>query len=349
MTQDQLFMMRALQLARWGEGHTSPNPMVGAVLAHGSRIIGEGYHARVGEAHAEVKAIASVDEADRSLIPESTLYVTLEPCCIHGRTPPCTDLILRERIPRVVVGASDHTPGVYGQSLDLLRRHGVEVLSDVCAEAAAWLARPRTVFVTQQRPFITLKWALSQDGFIGKDGQQVKLSNALAMRWVHRLRYRCDALMIGSGTVLSDNPYLTNRYYGEKHPVRIILDRRGRLRSLPLRMWETAGETLVFVREEHADGYPGHITVLPLADGGDHLLDVLSRLHARGVAHLLVEGGAALLETFLREELWDEAFVSVSPVFLGEGVRGPSGLSQRPDESFRIGSDGYHWFRRVEN
>lgn len=335
-------MTRALQLASLGEGFTSPNPMVGAVLVHADRIIGEGYHARVGEAHAEVNALDAVMEQDRHLISNSTLFVTLEPCCIHGRTPPCTDLIIRHKIPKVVVGASDYTPGVYGRSLEILRQAGVEVVTGVCAQDAAWLARPRNVFVTLERPFITLKWAQSQDGFIGKEGGQVQLSNPLSLRWVHRLRHRCDAILIGSGTALIDNPQLTNRLYGTKQPIRVILDRRGRLRHQAMQLWNHAAPTWVFTGDS-PEGYPKHVRVILLEEGRDGVLDVVTVLHTEGVSNLLVEGGRDVLLEFLKHSFWDEAYVAVCPVLLSTGVRGPEGMGLAEDD-FSIGNDTWSWY-----
>ncbi|RMF32110.1 MAG: bifunctional diaminohydroxyphosphoribosylaminopyrimidine deaminase/5-amino-6-(5-phosphoribosylamino)uracil reductase RibD, partial [Bacteroidetes bacterium] len=223
---DEVFMRRCFDLARLGAGRVSPNPMVGAVLVYEGRIIGEGWHRRYGGAHAEVNALASVAPSDRALIRRSTLYVSLEPCCIHRKTPPCTNLILREGIPRVVVSCLDPTPEVNGRGLELLREGGVEVRVGVLEEEGRRLIRFREAFVRHGRPFVLLKFACSRDGFLGKPGEQIWISNPWTKRWVHRCRAAADAILVGTRTARTDNPQLTTRLFFGDSPLRIVLDRR---------------------------------------------------------------------------------------------------------------------------
>lgn len=341
-------MSRAFQLARLGEGNTSPNPMVGAVLVAGGRIIGEGYHARHGGPHAEVKAVRSVNERDKRLIPESSLYVTLEPCCTHGRTPPCTDLILQERIPRVVIAHRDFSPGISGRSVQLLRKHGIEVVEHVLEEEGRHLAARRNVYVARHRPYILLKYAMSVDGFIGKESHQVMLSNAASWRLVHRLRQSLDAIMVGTGTVLTDNPQLTNRLFWGKEPIRVIPDLHGRL-SLDSRVFQGPGPTWLF-RSKHlsvSGKLPAQVRVFGLDPQEDTLPQILSLLADESVTGLLVEGGMKLLRSFLASGLWDEAVVATCADFIADGIPNP-GFLQQPEDMFRLGDNTLYWFRNQE-
>ena len=212
MTQDEKYISRCIQLAKNGQCNTPPNPMVGAVIVYQDRIIGEGYHIRCGEGHAEVNAIASVK--DESLLRQSTLYVSLEPCSHYGKTPPCADLIIRKGIPRVVVGCTDPFPLVSGRGIQKLRDAGVEVKVGVLEQECKDLIRRFVTFNLKQRPYITLKWAQSADGFIDvlrQEGTPVKLSSPLTSMYVHKLRAEHQAILVGRKTALLDNPSLTVR------------------------------------------------------------------------------------------------------------------------------------------
>lgn len=228
---DSLYMRRCLQLAAMAEGHTSPNPMVGAVVVYDGRIIGEGYHRCCGEAHAEVNAIASV--RDKSLLSRSTLYVSLEPCSHFGKTPPCCDLVISCGIPRVVVGCLDPFPQVAGRGVARLREHGVEVTVGVLEDECRRLNRVFMTFQLKARPYILLKWAQSADGFMDYNRQSeelpARLSDDITRVWVHRLRAVSDAILVGTNTVLKDNPSLTVRYWSGRNPLRVTIDRHGRI------------------------------------------------------------------------------------------------------------------------
>lgn len=321
------YMARCFALARCGAAHTSPNPMVGAVVVHDGRIIGEGYHRKYGEAHAEVNAIRSV--RDRSLLKEATIYVSLEPCSHYGKTPPCSELIVREQIPRVVIGCLDPYPEVSGRGVRMLREAGVEVVTGVLeAEAKALNA----TFITRQtkdRPYVILKWAQSADGYIDRvrtdpSVPPVMLSSPYTLLRVHRLRSEASAIMVGTNTALLDNPSLTVRHWSGKSPLRVMIDQH--LRIPPhYHLLDGSVRTLVFTGKA-ADDRPNveyvrtdfSLPVLP---------QVLSCLNRNKVNLLMVEGGTNLLTQFLETSLCDEVRIETAPVLLGSGVKAPELLS----------------------
>ena len=226
------YMARCISLARNGIGNVAPNPMVGAVIVHQGKIIGEGYHRKYGEAHAEVNAIASV--RDESLLKEATIYVSLEPCSHYGKTPPCAELIIKKQIPRVVIGCLDPFPEVSGRGVRMLCEAGVEVVTGVMEEEARELNRVFMTFQEKRRPYIYLKWAQSADGFMDRlrtnnSLPAVVLSSSETLRRVHHLRANVAAIMVGTQTALLDNPSLTVRHWAGKSPVRVVLDRTLRI------------------------------------------------------------------------------------------------------------------------
>lgn len=274
MEVDELYMRRALCLAGNGLLDASPNPMVGAVLVDPSgKIIGEGWHRRCGEGHAEVNAVASV--ADTSLLRNATMYVTLEPCSHYGKTPPCASLIIEKGIPRVVIGCLDPFEKVAGRGVRMLKDAGVEVVTGCLEKECLELNEKFVTSHRRKRPFVTLKWAESADGYI--DG---KISTPLTSMLTHRLRATHDAILVGSGTVLADNPRLDTRLYAGHSPLRVILDRRGRVKDA------VDGTTIIY-REFSS------------------LNDVLEDLYKRGITSVLVEGGAELHRSFIDSGLWD--------------------------------------------
>lgn len=287
-------MRRALELARHGELDASPNPMVGAVIVDPSgRIIGEGWHRRCGEGHAEVNAVASVGNPES--LRDSTMYVTLEPCSHYGKTPPCAELIVRMGIPRVVIGTLDPFAKVAGRGVARLLEAGVEVETGMLEKECRELNRKFMTAHSCHRPYITLKWAQSADGFI--DGH---ISTPLNSMLVHKLRATHDAILVGSGTALSDNPALDTRLFAGKSPLKVVLDRRGRVGG-DLRMFGE-GETVV------------------MSDYGS-IAEAMHTLYERGVTSVLVEGGARIHEAFIKENLWDEIRVEVSPEEIKGHVR----------------------------
>ena len=296
MQTDEKYMRRALELARHGELDASPNPMVGAVIVDPSgRIIGEGWHRRCGEGHAEVNAVASVK--DPSMLRDATMYVTLEPCSHYGKTPPCADMIVEKGIPRVVIGTLDPFAKVSGRGVAKLLAAGVEVSTGMLEDECRELNRKFMTAHRLHRPYITLKWAQSADGYI--DG---RISTPVTSVAVHKMRATNDAILIGSGTALADNPTLTTRDFAGKSPVKVVLDRRRRLPA-DLRLFND-GEVIV------------------LSDCRN-LSEVMERLYDRGLTSVLVEGGAEILGSFLSEDLWDEIRVEVSPVCIDGKVKAP--------------------------
>ncbi len=319
-------MWRCLQLAAKGVGSVGCNPMVGAVIVEGGEIIGEGFHRKYGEAHAEVNAIDAVKEPDR--LANATMYVSLEPCAHYGKTPPCAELIVEKKIPRVVVATTDPNPAVTGKGIEIMRRAGVEVAIDVLKTEADELNR---VFMTNQvygRPYVVLKWAQSGDGYVDAnrvegDGQSaVVFSNDVSSVFVHKLRTQIQGIMVGTNTAALDNPKLTSRNWFGPNPVRIVVDRGGRLKP---DLWLFDGEVRTIVITELRD-YPIS------GDGIEHVVvdfsknineNILKALYAKGICSLMIEGGTRLLNGFIEDGLWDEAFVEVASKNIGDGVRAP--------------------------
>lgn len=315
------FLTRCNQLACLPGAAVEPNPRVGAVVVHAGRIIGEGWHQQFGGPHAEVHAVAAVAEADRHLLPDATLYVSLEPCNHHGKTPPCTGLILQHRIPRVVIGSLDPNPQMQGKSVAHLHAQGVEVI--VAADQGPALAINRHFWTNQnlRRPHITLKWAQSPDGFIAaRDAQGKPIRTAItgpeAARWVHHLRHDHHAILVGAGTALTDDPALNTRHWPGRNPIGILLDRRlevprtAQLFSLPQ----------VIVVNDHRDALDGHVRYV---QAGGNPAEFIPMLFALGIGSILVEGGAQVHNAFLEAGLWVDAFVLYGENKLGDGLSAP--------------------------
>ncbi len=308
-------MRRALQLARCGAGYVSPNPMVGAVIVCDCRIVGEGYHRCFGEGHAEVNAVASV--VDKSVLTNSTMYVTLEPCSHYGKTPPCAQLIIDMGIPRVVVGCGDPNERVSGRGIAMLRNAGVEVVSGVLAdECEALNARFMTAHKSH-RPYVTLKWAQSADGYLDckrtADDRPVKFSTPLGQQAVHGLRSMYDAILVGSGTALADNPRLDVRMIEGRSPVRVLLDRGGRVSPDA----NILSDGTVYFCSRERDDLPDGVDC-EICDADVDLRQVLYALRRRGITSVLVEGGARILSSFIDSGLWDDARIEVSEMMLGD-------------------------------
>lgn len=289
-TTDERYMRRALQLAAYGAGHVSPNPMVGAVIvAPGGRIIGEGYHRRYGEAHAEVNAMRSVAPSDSGLISESTVYVTLEPCSHYGKTPPCAAMLCERGVRRVVIGTGDPNPRVCGRGTAMLRAAGIEV-SEHCLEAECREINVRFFTAhTLRRPWILLKWAETSDGSMaGKDGSPIAISSPLTLSLMHAERAMCDAILTGTNTLLSDNPELTTRLWPGHSPRPVVFD------SPRLRAANTHRHLKVFDRDP---------IILDPATDLESNMRLLFEDH--GITSLMVEGGRTLLDSFISRQLYD--------------------------------------------
>lgn len=334
---DETCMRRCFSLARLGAGYTSPNPMVGAVLVHNGRIIGEGYHKAYGQSHAEVNAVNSVAPEDKKLLPFSTLYVSLEPCTIFGNTPPCTNLILEKKIPKVVISCLDHTPGVNGTGVERLRAGGVEVVVGTLEKEGQWLSRFRNTFVRENRPYIILKFAQSANGmFAPLENRQHWLSNPFSRRLAHKWRSEVDAILIGAHTARTDNPQLTNRLWYGKSPTRIVLSRSGLLPQT-LGVLDKAAPTLLACTSPTAlpENPAG---LIRLQDVEHPIAALLEELANRKLATLLVEGGIKTIEHFIQAGYWDEARVITGSGHLYPGRPGPQ-LPYAPVSRIRLGSD----------
>ena len=321
MTIDEKYIKRCIELASNGLCNAAPNPMVGAVIVYKDRIIGEGYHACCGQGHAEVNAIASVKERD--LLKDATIYVSLEPCSHYGKTPPCADLIIRTGIPRVVVGCVDPFSKVSGRGIQRLRDAGVEVKVGVLEKECQHLIRRFVTFNLKQRPYITLKWAQSADGFIDvkrEGGQPVVLSTPITSAYVHKQRAEHKAILVGRRTALLDNPSLTTRHWYGKNPLRLVIDRE---LSLPndLRLFDGQTETIVFTAKAKEASH--NLIYIQLNFNDDILPQIMNVLYERKIQSLLVEGGSCLLQSFLNAGLWDEIYVEHAQKVLQDGVKSP--------------------------
>lgn len=313
MQTHELYMRRCIELAQLGRQHAAPNPMVGAVIVCDGRIIGEGYHAVCGKGHAEVNAIASVRPADKPLLTQSTLYVSLEPCAHYGKTPPCALLIIRTGIPRVVVGCVDPFAKVQGRGIEMLRKAGVEVTVGVLEAECRELNRRFITAQTLHRPYITLKWARSADGFIDRwretpEQRPARLSSPYTQLRTHQLRSLHQAILVGHGTLQADRPRLNLRLWSGEQPRPVVLGR--------------------VAEGELPSGWLAYADV-------STALEELYR--SEGVQSLLVEGGAQTLQSFIDQGLWDEAWVELSPEVLGSGVpepRMPVGVKVEPTQFY---------------
>lgn len=320
---DAVYMNRCLELAQRAEGYTRPNPMVGAVLVHADRVIGEGYHHNYGSAHAEVSCLESVDPSDRHLIPDSTMYVNLEPCAHYGLTPPCATRLISEKIRKVVIANVDPFREVDGKGVTIMREMGIDVETGLLAPEGLWLNRRFFCFQTKKRPYIILKWARSSDGFIAHPGgKKARISSPDSITMSHKWRSREAAIMVGYLTALNDNPQLTARQWHGRQPLRIALDRNLTLPQQYNLFNEDAATWIVNEQRETISGQVHYIQV-PFAN---LLPALLTRLHEANILSLIVEGGGQLLNSFLAAGLWDEARVVTSPQPLEQGITAPLGL-----------------------
>ena len=316
--QDELYMMRCLQLAAMAEGQTSPNPMVGAVIVFDGKIIGEGYHHRAGEPHAEPNAIASV--ADESLLKEATMYVSLEPCSHWGKTPPCADLIVRKGLKKVVVATLDPNPKVAGRGVKILKDAGIEVVVGVMEKEARWLNRRFMTVQEKRRPYVILKWAETEDGLIDvcreeKGGGPIKISNSVTKTLNHQVRVEEDAIMVATKTALLDDPHLTVTKWTGKNPVRVLLDRSLRVPA-DYRIFDSAAKTIVFTNAQctmHNVQFGDNVEFVGVEFDDKLVQSIMDELYKRGIMSIIIEGGAQWLQTVIDSGLWDEARVERGP------------------------------------
>lgn len=332
----EFFMLRALELAALGKGFARPNPVVGCVITHQGRIIGEGWHRQYGGPHAEVKAINAV--ADKSLLPESTVYVTLEPCSHFGKTPPCANLLIEHQVKKVIICNHDPNPLVAGRGIKLLREAGIEVEIGFLAAKGSVLNRRFFTFHEQQRPYVVLKWAQTADGFLAKAGYEpAPVSGKLAKKLVHKWRTEEAAILVGTRTAQFDNPKLNVREWNGPDPVRLVIDNNLSL-SENLHLFDRSQPTIVYnnLRNEQLHE---NLQLVRLEPGAGFLPQLLSDLYHRQIQSVLVEGGTFLLEAFIKENLWDEARIFRSPQRFGDGITAPRLSLDTLTESTFIGED----------
>lgn len=319
MTPDEFFMQRAIELAKLGIGLVSPNPRVGCVIVYDNRIVGEGWHKKFGEAHAEVNAIESV--ADKSLLKESTVYVNLEPCSHFGKTPPCADLLIQHQVKKVVVSNLDTNPQVAGNGVKKLTMAGVEVLVGVLEKAGRELNKRFFTFMEKQRPYIILKWAQTANGFIAQKNFESKwISNEFSRQLVHQWRSEEDAVLVGTRTASHDNALLTVRDWSGRNPTRIVIDRFLRLNS-HLHLFDKKVKTIcynVLKHEEHKN------LLFVRLDENNFLQELTADLTKQKIQSVIVEGGTQTLQHFIDAQLWDEARVFTASRTFGEGISAPT-------------------------
>jgi diaminohydroxyphosphoribosylaminopyrimidine deaminase / 5-amino-6-(5-phosphoribosylamino)uracil reductase len=340
-------MYRCIELARLGAGNVAPNPMVGAVLVHDQRIIGEGYHQQYGAAHAEVNCIDSVAEADKQFISQSTLYVSLEPCAHFGKTPPCADLIIRNNIPKVVIGCRDPFNEVNGKGIERLQSAGVTIICGVLENECKELNRRFFTFHMQHRPFIILKWAQTADGKINSGtAERLFISNDISNRLVHKWRSEEQAILIGTNTALLDDPSLNVRLAKGNNPIRLVVDMDLKLPQT-LKIFNGSQRTIIFNTVKYEEG--DAVAYYQVTSDVNIVQQVMNACYELKIQSLLVEGGAKLLQAFIDDDSWDEArVITNTELFVGEGLHAPS-LKQQPVEQQRILTDTISYFRRNVN
>jgi len=337
MNNHQLYMRRCFELARLGAGYVSPNPMVGAVIVHKGKIIGEGYHQQYTYEHAEVNAINSVKKKNKALLRASTIYVSLEPCCFKGHTPPCSDLILQHQIPTVVISCLDENPKVAGKGVQQLKDGGCKLIVGILEEEGKRLIQSHRTLTTQQRPYIILKYAKSKDGFMGLEDQQVWLSNPLSKRLVHKWRHEVDALLVGTRTALLDDPKLNNRLYFGSSPLRIAIDTKDKI-PITHHLLDDAIPTWIFGSKNTPKKEFKKTSFIQGKFDESLIKEILNQLVKNKKGILLIEGGARTLQSFIDLNLWDEARIFHAPQKLMKGIKAPK-LTIPPYDKIQIGDN----------
>lgn len=353
-------MLRCIELARKGTGSTAPNPMVGAVLVHHDSIISEGYHEHYGAAHAEVNCInQAISNGYAELLKQSTIYVSLEPCAHFGKTPPCADLIIQHKIPKVVIGCLDPFAEVNGKGIDKLKAAGIEVVKDVLKNECMELNKRFFIFHQQKRPYIILKWAQtkngkiaaslnpSQGGTLNSDNQRLFISNDLTNRLVHQWRSEEASILAGTNTALMDDPQLTNRYFNNRQPIRLVLDKELKLPASS-RLMNMDAPTIIFNYQKHAEeGQPKYYQI---SKDENAVHQIIKALYRQNIQSVLVEGGAQLLQSFINEGLWDEARVITNEELLVEhGLSAPALFNQSLISEQQVLSDAIKVYKNLQS
>ncbi|MBS1917171.1 MAG: bifunctional diaminohydroxyphosphoribosylaminopyrimidine deaminase/5-amino-6-(5-phosphoribosylamino)uracil reductase RibD [Bacteroidetes bacterium] len=340
-------MLRCLQLAQQGTGYVAPNPMVGAVLVNGERIIGEGFHQQYGHAHAEVNCINSVKKEDEGLIPKSTLYVSLEPCAHYGKTPPCADLIIKNKIPKVVIGCRDPFAEVNGKGIEKLLAAGVEVVQDVLEKECIGINKRFFTFYTKHRPYIILKWAESANGTIGSYRERVLISNEFSNRIVHKWRSEEASILVGTNTAMIDDPSLNVRLWKGPNPVRLVVDMD---LSLPqhLHVFDQQQKTIVFNSIKHEE--QNNLLYYQVTHDVNLVHQIVYALYQLKLQSVLVEGGAKLLQSFIDENMWDEArIIRNGELIIDNGISAPHLSEAKLIAEEKIFSDRVSYFSNLKS
>ncbi len=338
MHSDGHYMLRCLELAQLGLGKVAPNPMVGAVIVYDDKIIGEGYHQKYGEAHAEVNAVNSVH--DKSLLKDSTIYVSLEPCSHHGKTPPCADLLVKHQFKKVVIACQDTFSEVSGKGIQCLRDAGIKVIVGVLEEEARELNKRFFTFHEKKRPYVILKWAQTKNGFIDIEREK----NEKGIHWitqeetkktVHRWRSEEPAILVGKNTVLNDNPSLTVRETFGRNPLRIVLDSNLELEEANYKLFNAEAPTIrLNTLKNWSSGSNNSIQVADM-----EVATILNVLYDLSIQSLIIEGGASVLQSFIDSKLWDEARVLIGVNEFPKGVNAPTIDIKLKSRSEKLGLD----------
>lgn len=323
MNQHEIYMKRCLQLAKNGLGTTYPNPLVGSVIVHNGKIIGEGWHKKAGEPHAEVNAINSVK--NKSLLKKSTIYVNLEPCSHFGKTPPCANLIIEHQIPKVVIGCIDTFSEVTGKGIEKLTNAGCEVVLNVLEKECIEINKRFFTFHNKKRPYIILKWAETIDGFIAPLMNETKssfaISNPYSRQLVHKYRSEEQAILVGTKTVLNDNPSLDTRDWFGSNPIRVILDKSSKISS-EFQVKNKKNPTIVFTEQENCINSENCIYENLIFDK-DLIINLMDVLYHKNIQSVIIEGGTQTLQHFIDQNLWDEARIFISKKKLVIGIKKP--------------------------
>ncbi|RZL49127.1 MAG: bifunctional diaminohydroxyphosphoribosylaminopyrimidine deaminase/5-amino-6-(5-phosphoribosylamino)uracil reductase RibD [Pedobacter sp.] len=338
---DELYMQRCLELAQLGMGNVSPNPMVGCVIVHENTIIGEGYHQKIGEAHAEVNAINNVflnfGEKAPTLLKNATAYVSLEPCAHFGKTPPCADLLVKHELKKVVIGNTDPFTSVNGKGIEKLKSAGIEVTSGVLADKCSFVNRRFFTRIQQQRPFIVLKWAQTLNGYFAPaDGSKKWITGETSKQLSHKWRGEEDAILVGKLTALIDNPQLTNRNVNGKNPIRIVIDKN---LDLPQTHYVFNEEAKTIIFNELKTDVIDNIHFVQMEDMRFYLAQkVAFQLYLMDIQSVIIEGGAQMLTQFITAGLWDEARIFTSNTSWESGIKAPE-INGNIIEQLLVGND----------
>jgi len=349
MEWNEAYMQRCLQLAKMGAGRVQPNPMVGAVLVYDDTIIGEGFHRQYGGPHAEVNCINSVKPENRHLIQQATLYVSLEPCAHYGKTPPCSLLIIQHKIPKVVIGMQDPFASVNGKGIEQLKQAGVEIVLGVLENECKALNKRFITYHTKKRPYIILKWAQSNNGFIaGKSSDRMYISNELTNRMVHEWRSEEAAILVGRKTAIADNPALTNRYWpGKPQPIRMVIDAHA---NLPNHLQLLNDGQVTWVWNQHKTVSENNVHFKQWDNKKPTLAAILEACYQENIQSILVEGGTNLLQQLIDAGLWDEArIITNTTLSISDGLKAPSLIDAKYIYSQILQNDFIEYFIPAEH